>query len=277
MPTILLIEKSGSIKELSSKNVTTEELYKKAGFKTSESFDCANTWSETINGKIQLISIYGKTKGRAGQENKYDFPPPIDNILFFGTCSIICRNENGTIIDLTKKEWLKIYEKLFGGFEDLDDDEDEDAVSEDTLDEQPLTKEGYIKDGFIVDDVVDTEDVEDDDIEEDEDEDEIEDVESTEEEIEDEEEEEDEEDDEEEEDDEIDEEDTKVIEKKTKKSKSTKILTKDIVKNPVVIHKKISQKAKKESERITRLKTIQSSNSSSYLNCSDELEEESYI
>ena len=29
------------------------------------------------------IHLYGKKKGKAGDENKYEFPPPVDNILFF--------------------------------------------------------------------------------------------------------------------------------------------------------------------------------------------------
>jgi hypothetical protein len=129
MPSILLVEKSGSIKELASKTLSEEDLYKKAGLKSKEGFECVTTWAETVDTKSYVISLYGKNTGRAGQENKYDFPPPVDNVLFFGTCVLVSRSEDGDIVDLTKPTWLKIYEHLFGGFEELDDDEEEDEVS----------------------------------------------------------------------------------------------------------------------------------------------------
>ena len=34
------------------------------------------------------INVYGKTNGKASSENKYDFPPPIDNTLFFGNIKL---------------------------------------------------------------------------------------------------------------------------------------------------------------------------------------------
>jgi len=55
-------------------------------------------------------------------------------------------------LDLTKESWLKIYEKLFGGFEDIGD---EDEYSEDELDNVDpalLTAHGYLKDDFVVSD-----------------------------------------------------------------------------------------------------------------------------
>ena len=48
-----------------------------------------------------------------------------------------------------------MYEKLYGGFEDLSKLALEDENEEDELDSIPAhlkTKEGYLKDGFVVDD-----------------------------------------------------------------------------------------------------------------------------
>ena len=56
-------------------------------------------------------------------------------------------------------EWEKIYEQLFGGFEDIgsnDSEEDDESID----DSVPRTKEGYVKDGFIVDDTEESEDSE---------------------------------------------------------------------------------------------------------------------
>jgi len=83
MPIVIIIEKTGSIKELNIKNYNEEELYKKTGFKSSDGFKIATTWNVVVKEKSYIISVYGKTNGRANSENKYEFPPPIDNTLFF--------------------------------------------------------------------------------------------------------------------------------------------------------------------------------------------------
>ena len=275
MSIILLVEKSGSIKELATKSLIEEELYKKAGFKSKEGFECATTWSETVDDKSYVISLYGKNTGRAGQENKYDFPPPVDNVLFFGTCVLISRNEDGKIVDLNKTTWLKIYEQLFGGFEDLDDDEEEDVSEDDTEEELPRTKEGYVKDGFIVDEVME-DDVEEEEEEEEEEEDELNDDEEETEEDDEEELDDDEDDDEEEEEEEDFEmdEDESDMGKKSKKPAKKPVA----VKKPVIVApKKIAAKTKKDTERVLKTKSVQRVDSGNYLNCSDELKEESYV
>ena len=98
------------------------------------------------------IYLFGKTTGRANTENKYEFPPPVENILFFGYCLLIaCFNGTEVLSDLTIKQWDKIYEHLFGGFEDLGSE----TSSEDELENVPdelKTEEGYLKDDFVVDD-----------------------------------------------------------------------------------------------------------------------------
>jgi hypothetical protein len=105
-----------------------------------------------------MIELYCKTTGKAGQENKYEFPPPMDKILFFGNCVLINTNGNGDLKNLTDEEWNKIYTKLYGGFEDIGS-EDSDEEEEEDLSGINLTKSGYEKDGFIVeDDELDVED-----------------------------------------------------------------------------------------------------------------------
>jgi hypothetical protein len=149
---ILIVEKTGVIKESVVKSFVEADLYKKAGLKAAEGFERVHEW--TLDG--ETVVLYGKSTGRAGQENKYDFPPPVDKILFFGTC--ILTSSTGT---LKKGRWEEIYEELFGGFEDIGDEDSEESEEEDEDEDLPKTKSGYAKDGFIVDDSDDTEEEED--------------------------------------------------------------------------------------------------------------------
>jgi len=147
---VIVIDKVGNVKESKIKAFSEEELYKKAGFKSASDFKNHVTWNDIrINGKIFNINVYGKTSGRANQENQYEFPPPIDNTLFFGSCVIVNKNKTG-VEDISVKEWNKIYDHLYGGFDDLCDDDEEESEDED--EDLPKTKSGYAKDDFIVDD-----------------------------------------------------------------------------------------------------------------------------
>lgn len=171
--TILVVEKSGNINEVEFKNYDESELYKKAGLKSPDGFKQHARWNvEDINGKSYNVSVFGKITGRANQENKFEFPPPIDTTLFFGNC-IIVNKENDVPTSITAEEWEEVYDYLYGGFEDLDDDDDEDDDSDED-DGLPRTKSGYVKDDFVVDDDEEEDEEEDEDEEEeDEDDDEV--------------------------------------------------------------------------------------------------------
>lgn len=163
MPKFVLIDRTGTLKTVNAKDFSEETLYKKAGFKSAEGFKLQHYWGAD-DGLDQSICLYGKTKGKAGQENKYDFPPPVDNQLFFGQCILIGRDgESGDVVDLEEDDWEDIYEFLFGGFEEIGIEDSEDEEELDTDDEVEAiakssgvavvrTKQGYAKDGFIIDD-----------------------------------------------------------------------------------------------------------------------------
>lgn len=148
--TILIIEKGGTIQECELKTYNEAELYKKAGLKSATGFEVHAEWGAEIDGKTYSVSVFGKDNGRAGQENKYEFPPPIDSVLLFGSC-VLVNKENNVAVSISKVEWSKVYEHLFGGFDDIGAEDSE--MSEDDLDDDvSRTKEGYVKDDFIVDD-----------------------------------------------------------------------------------------------------------------------------
>jgi hypothetical protein len=155
---IIIVERLGSLKMLSIKDFKQEEVYKKCGFKKAEDFVKQTEWPLKYMSTKYYIQVYAKTDGRANSENKYDFPPPIDKKLFFGSCAILAyiKTSDGTkkYTDLTLPIWEKIYEKLFGGFEDLNTTSAQDEDEEDELEKVPKekkTKNGYLKDGFVVD------------------------------------------------------------------------------------------------------------------------------
>lgn len=153
MPSILIVEKLGSIKVQSIKTYSETELYKKAGFKAPDGFKCQTTWQVELPNSKYSISLYGKTSGRANQENKYEFPPPVDKCLYFGNC-ILVNKTNGVPTDFSIKEWEDIYEQLYGGFEDIDmeDSDEDDDIDELTDPNLKIGKSGYLKDNFVVDD-----------------------------------------------------------------------------------------------------------------------------
>ena len=151
--TVLVFEKNGTIKELTIKKFNELELYKKAGLKSSNGFNNRTIWNiDGIKGKSYHLSLFGNIDGRANSENKYEFPPPVDNTLFFGNCILINKDDDDVPIDITQKEWTEIYDHLYGGFDDIGDENDDEDTEEDEDDDLPRTKSGYVKDGFIVDD-----------------------------------------------------------------------------------------------------------------------------
>ena len=138
MPSVVIIERSGSLKTHAVADIN--DLYKTYG---SNEIVCAHTWSV----KDKKLSIYGSTNGRANTENKYEFPPPIDNLLFFGKCIAVLYDETNKVVDIGKKEFASIMENLYGGFHDLGSEDEEEEEDDENL---PKNKYGYVEDGFVV-------------------------------------------------------------------------------------------------------------------------------
>jgi len=157
---IIIVDKSGTLKCSTVKEYNENDLYKKCGFKKAEGFEMQTQWNVKMNGNKYIVSMYAKSDGKAGSENKYDFPPPVDTKLFFGSCALVAgrKMEDGNVmlVDLNETLWEQMYEKLFGGFEDLNAMVAQDEDEEDELENIPSSKKtkngGYLKDGFVVDD-----------------------------------------------------------------------------------------------------------------------------
>ena len=244
MVTVLIVQKTGVVVEANLKQFSIEEVCKKARVKNATDYKQTTVWSIMID-KVQYhIALYARSTGRAGQENKYEFPPPVDSALYFGPCMLVQQNSPSdatAVTSLSEETWKKVYNHLCGGFEEClesDDDEEEDEVVENAD-----KKTGYSLDGFVVGD-----DEEDEEEEEEEDDDEDTEVE------------EDEEEEEEElilhDDDDVDEEEDETEEEEE------------------IIPIKIKKRVRKEGPTPRAKRPVVSE---SYLGCDQELEEEDYF
>lgn len=152
----ILVSKRGTLKEVR----TSESEYSKI-CKTPPTY--ASAFKRQTSWKIKkysaVIELWARANGRAGQENAYEFPPPVDETLFFGDCILVSRKyESGTAgscAPLTIAGWKKMYARLFGGFDDMLKlaDADENEIDElEHISDKKKTRDGYLKDSFIVDD-----------------------------------------------------------------------------------------------------------------------------
>ena len=151
MTKVVIVEKNKTKKETTIRDFSLEHLFKKANLKSNKDFLKRQTWKYKEN----FISLFAKNSGRANNENTYDLPPPVDSQLYFGKLILVKHSDedinNDNVEDLTIEEWEKVYEKLFGGFIDLG--EDDSYSEEEEIPEKYQTKEGYsTQDGFIVPD-----------------------------------------------------------------------------------------------------------------------------
>jgi hypothetical protein len=153
MTSFVHIDKNGTVNDITKKKLVKENLYKYCGFKKSDGFEKRTTWDVIVEGNRHIVELWARDFGKAGTENKYDFPPPCDSSLYFGTCALVkTSKDDDTIKDMVSDTWLKIYEKLFGGFEDLGNEDSEESDDElDSVSSEYKTKNGYLKDGFVVD------------------------------------------------------------------------------------------------------------------------------
>jgi transcription elongation factor S-II len=97
------------------------------------------------------LTLFGYITGKAGTENKHDLPPPMDSELYFGDILLIASKDGDsweTPVSFSLEEYEKFYQKAFGGFDDVDSEddsedeplEDTEALEEEEEDEKPVKK-----------------------------------------------------------------------------------------------------------------------------------------
>ena len=73
MPVILIVTKDGSIREV---EISNDVIYHKvAGFRNDNNFLIQNVFTTSLNDIEYKVSLYGKTKGKNVDTNKYVFEP----------------------------------------------------------------------------------------------------------------------------------------------------------------------------------------------------------
>lgn len=165
---IVIVERNGDLRASHMDAYDPMELCKKCKYKTPAGFEIRAEWAYSGADERFMVELWAREDGNAGQENKYEFPPPVDTILFFGACALVAKDMSSQhqVIPLTLEKWDKMYSFLFGGFDTLVNCDDDDDDEEDELDAMPAnkkTKDGYLKDGFVVDTSGEDEDDDDDD------------------------------------------------------------------------------------------------------------------
>ena len=138
MVAIVIIQKNGDSVSQEVRDASSENLYKRVGLRSPGSFAKRVSWKVGCDGNSIYISLYAKDSGNAGQENKTELPPPIDKDLYFGKIAIVASkdDEGEETVDLPLEIWKGVRDQLFGGFEDLGDDdssESEDDIAPEML------------------------------------------------------------------------------------------------------------------------------------------------
>ena len=165
---VIIVERNGDLRLSQIKEYSPMELCKKCKYKSPSGFEMRAEWAYSVPDDDKFtVELWAREDGKAGQENKYEFPPPVDTMLFFGGCALVAKDMTAQhcVIPLTLEKWEKMYNFLFGGFDTLancdDPDESDESDESDELDESDesdelmgtgrKTKDGYLKDGFVID------------------------------------------------------------------------------------------------------------------------------
>ena len=88
--------------------------------------------------KAQALFLFGYTTGKAGTENKHELPPPHDTVACFGDIIMLASKDAKswkTPIPLKGEDYETFYTRAFGGFEDLDSENEEEIEEVEEVEE----------------------------------------------------------------------------------------------------------------------------------------------
>lgn len=111
-PTIILIEKDGTISEKQIK--TVDKLYSICGYRTNKDFEKIHEWIFDEN----VYELYGKTTGKKDKENNFHLPIDSDKTYYGSLCIL---KKNGSI---SLDEWNIFYMSFTYGKDEADESVD---------------------------------------------------------------------------------------------------------------------------------------------------------
>jgi hypothetical protein len=122
MASVVVLQKNGELRSAKWRDVAFSAVQK--NLKLGEPVTVLAKFDYADDGKLLIL---GSQSGEAGQENKHELPPPIDNVLLFGDAVAIA-TEAGDLqhpLNLTIASYKKWLTDAFKGFEEIDSSESE--------------------------------------------------------------------------------------------------------------------------------------------------------
>ena len=159
MTSIVIVEKSGAIKDFKFKKFNFNDLYKKCSYRKSAGFQVQA--SCIVNSQI-TIEVWGR-KDKEINKNKYIFPSPLSNTIYYGNCALIAM-KNNNITDLDCELWkqycikLKTNNNTINSNDGDENDGDENDGDEDEDEEDIEDVEEDVEDEDIEDEDIEDED-----------------------------------------------------------------------------------------------------------------------
>ena len=136
MVKIVIVEKNGEL--ITSTVNELSDIFKKCNFRKEDGFQLRATWNVSVELQTFTVQLYSKTEGKSQTINKYDFPSPVDNEIYYGRCALI-QVIDDKMVDLEIETWMTIYDHLNSENSSINEIEEEidEITAESELEEEP--------------------------------------------------------------------------------------------------------------------------------------------
>jgi hypothetical protein len=129
---VLLLTQKAEVKELAL-NTAADGSISLAMIQALMKKKVAPEMLGSYKNRAQTLFMFGYTTGKAGTENKHELPPPHDNTHAFGDIVLLASKDDKswqTPVAFKSSDYEAFYTRAFGGFEDLESDEELEEVEE---------------------------------------------------------------------------------------------------------------------------------------------------
>jgi len=123
--------------ELSAVSVTSlDDMFKKCNFRSQNGFSERTVWKHFSDGRTHSVRLYAKREGKI--PNKYVFPSPVENEVYYGKC-ILINTVGDDLFDLSLKTWADLLEDTQKGDDDVPATVQPIPTYNNELEEEPYT------------------------------------------------------------------------------------------------------------------------------------------